>query len=268
MKTFFGCFTLNLALCCAFLGIARPASASPSEDLRDGTELSFAGRHEEAAQAFEKLTIATPNSADAWYNYGVAASQAGHYGQGIHAFEQALLLSPQDTDAAENAAKVRQAVIDRALQQNVSDRVILPGDDDTGTSLLTDIPPKTLAILFSASWGLFFLCLCVMRFKKILSGIRTSAAVFAVLAALSALGSGSLLAGRITHSGQNRIGVLIPDRVEARTGPGKRYPVHAQAMGGVRVHLRGQYEGWMQITLPDGSDAWIEPNEVKPLNIP
>ncbi len=247
-------------------GLPLAQDASDEARVKAAIELGFHGEHQAALQQLQTLVEKHRESPDLWYAIGVNAASMHDYAKAVHAFEQTCLLNPGDSDAAENLERVRQQIVQESLQSGLDDRVILPGDDDTGTSLLTAASPMRLTLIFATSWALIFLALIVERLKK--GALHSLAVVVALIAGLTALGSGALLAGRISTSGDNQYAVLQGKAIHVHSGPGDRYPKTVTAVGGVRVHLRGTFEGWQQISLPDGSDGWVKPSEVEPLLVP
>ncbi|MCA9543872.1 MAG: tetratricopeptide repeat protein, partial [Myxococcales bacterium] len=167
------------------------ASAALGSGVDAANEDFWQGRHGQAAQGYRAALEAHPDSADLWFNLGTAEAEAGRLGPAIHALEQALLLAPGDEDAAHNLAAARQRAVEAAVKSGSEGRVILPGDDDLGTGLLTAFSPTLLAWVFGLSWTLLFALIAVWR-KTRKATLRTGSSFGAVLAALVAIGAGGL----------------------------------------------------------------------------
>ncbi len=244
----------------------QPQETSSAAQTQVALEAGFQGEYQTALDSLEKLASKHRQSPDLWYAIGFNAAMSGDLSKAVHAFEQAILFNPEDEDAKENLERVRQKIVEDTLQSGIDGRVILPGDDDTGTSLLTVASPMRLTVIFATAWSLLFISLIVARLKK--GALHSLAVATALIASLAALGSGALLAGRVSTSGENRYAVLHGSSIQVRSGPGDRYPKEATVIGGVRVHLKGSFENWQQISLPDGSDGWVKPSEILPLIVP
>jgi hypothetical protein len=236
-------------------------------ELNAGNESFWKGDFVGAVERYRRVTESAPGSADAWFNLGTAEASARHIGPAVHAFEQALLLRPGDPDALYNLGQTRAAAIEQGVQADEGARVILPGDDDLGTGLLTAVAPTTLGVAFAVAWALLFVLVALWR-RVERSGLRTALSFAAVLTSLVALGSGGLLAGRVLVVDATDYGVVIAQQAAVRAGPGDQYRTSARLLGGVKVQLRNTDQGWRQVTLPDGSEGWLRTKALAPLRRP
>ncbi len=241
--------------------------AAPAGELSAGNEAFWQGDFTGAAERYRRVTEVAPHSTDIWFNLGTAEASAGHIGRAVHALEQALLLRPGDADAAHNLASIREAAIAQGVEAKQGARLILPGDDDLGTGLLTAAAPGTLAAIFLATWALCFGMVAFWR-KSGSSGRRTALSFAALLFGLGALASGGLLAGRVFVVDATDYGVVVANEAPVRTGPGDQYKASARLLGGVKVRLRGADRGWRQVTLPDGSEGWLQGEQLAALRRP
>ena len=241
--------------------------AAPADELNAGNEAFWQGDFAGAAERERRVAAATPRSADVWFNLGTAEASAGHIGAAVHAFEQALLLRPGDADAAYNLGRIREAAIAQGVEAEQGAKLILPGEDDLGTGLLTAAAPGALATVFLVTWALFFGMLATWR-KSNSSGRRTASSFAALLLGLGALASGGLLAGRVLVVDATDYGVVVASEAPVRSGPGDQYKAAARLLGGVKVRLRGEDRGWRQVTLPDGSEGWLPVEQIAALHRP
>jgi hypothetical protein len=229
--------------------------AAPA-DVESGKAAFWRGDFGASAAAYARAVVAHPENPDLWFNLGTAEARAERFGPAFHAFEQALRLAPEHADAAHNLSQIRTQVIQRALAQGSTGRMILPGEDDLGTGLLTAVLPRTLALIFTASWVFLFACLWFAR-RTTLSGRKTSLVFAAVLMGLVAVGAGGLLMGRMGVVDESTYGVVVADRADAHQGPGDHYPSVVKVLAGVKVRISGRDRDWDQIVLPDGAGAWL-----------
>lgn len=242
------------------------AMADPAEDFRAGNEAFWNGQLDDAAAAYRRVIADGVHNADVYFNLGTTEAEAGHLGEAIWAFEQALLLRPDDEDASHNVDLVRTQAIDEGLERAGDRRVILPGEDDLGTGLLTAVPPAGLAWMFAAGWGLLFGFLILLRRTRD-GGGRTALAFAIVVFGLFALASGGLIAGRTLIVNRSLYGVVVANQTQVRAGPGQQYPGVVEVLSGVKVRLRGggAEEGWVSVTLPDGTSGWLPQDQMRGL---
>lgn len=246
---------MRLVLLALVLGVSA-AAAAPADDLAAGNEAFWKGDFAAAASAYRRAAEGAPDSADVWFNLGTAEARAGRLGHAIHALEQALALRPGDADVAHNLEQVRAVVVSGGLTRAGAGRVILPGDDDTGTGLLTALTPGTVAWTFAGAWLVLFALLAAWR-RAGGAGARTAAGFGAVLAALVAAAAGALLLGRLHVTRDLRQAVVVADQAPVHAGPGAQYNPSATVLSGVKVRVRGEDQAWRHVTLPDGSEGWL-----------
>lgn len=229
-----------------------------------GKQAYWKGDFTASADAYRRAVNSAERVPDLWFNLGTAEASAGRYGHAVHAFEQALALRPGDPGARHNLEVVRSAIIDRALKSADAEKLVLPGDDDVGTGLLSQISPTALHLIFAIAWCTLFALLWFIRRSEQTS--RRAAATFAaILLGLVAFSSGGLMISRTYLVDHASLGVIVADRAYAHQGPGKNYPKQATIAGGVKVRLGGRDRGWHQVTLPNGLGAWVKSTEVLPV---
>ncbi len=240
------------------------AGAEPLDRARAGDEAFYKGDYAAAAKAYREALAGGADDADLYYNLGTAEAQAGRVGPAIWAFEQALRLRPGHADAAHNLEQIRQVAVQKGVGQAGDVRVILPGDDDLGTGLLTAFHPRTLTWLFVGAWAAAFALLVLLR--RVRDGVgRTAVAFGSVLAFLGAFAAGGLLAGRIFLVEPARYAVVVGDAADVRAGPADRYRPMARVLAGVKVRVLGADERWQHVDLPDGSSGWLPDTALAPL---
>lgn len=245
------------------IGVAAPALADP---VQQGNEAFWKGDHAAAATAYRAAAEARPNNADIWFNLGTAEASRGRYGHAIHAFEQALILRPADEDAQHNLKQTRSQVLPVGLAQAGNARVVVPGEDDLGTGLLTAMSARAVGLVFVITWAALFALLILWR-RTQKPAWRTASSFIALIMGLLAAASGGVLLARVFVLEAAVQGVVL-ERTAVRTGPGKTYGKGPTLLGGVKLRLRGQEEQWRQVTLPDGSEAWIEEARIGVLRRP
>ena len=248
------------------LGLLLWPALAGAVDVGAANDLFWKGQHGEAAQDYRGLTANHPQSADLWYNLGCAEARAGRLGRAIHAFEQALILRPGDDDASQNLDAVRALALERGVAGAGDARVIPPGEDDTGTGLLTAMSAELLTFVFAGTWIALFALLIVWR-RATRPSLHTTASFVALIMGLLAAASGGVLLGRAYVVENVQQGVVLA-RTSVRAGPGSEYARGVVLAEGVMVRLRGSDGDWRQVTLPDGAEGWLPTADVGVLERP
>ncbi len=249
--------------CLLLFLILLPTTAFSAQG--DAAKAAFwKGEFSEAADAYRRAVNDQGRVPDLWFNLGTAEAYAGRYGYAVHAFEQVLSLDPDDSSARHNLKAVREAVIDRALKGGKAEKLVLPGEDDVGTGLLTQVSPQTLQLIFIIAWSALFALLWFGR-RASLPSRRTAATFASILSGLVAFSAAGLLMTRSYLVDDTSVGIVVSERATAHRGPGARYPRQAIVASGVKVRLRGTDQGWHQVTLPNGLGVWLKSADVLPV---
>ena len=263
----------SLALVAALCSAALAAESNPQaqgdalEAFEAANRTYAAGQYGAAAAQYRALAESRPQ-ADLYFNLGTSEARDGRLGQAVWAFEQALVLAPADDDARDNLELVRQAALRRGLAAGGDLRLILPGDDDVGTGLLTALTPDTTALGFIGFWGLTFGLMIALRLRRRrgLEDTRQTILILgAVTAALGALAFGSMLAGRVLIVREASYGIVVSEKGVVQAGPGEQYRPVARVMAGVKLRLRGEDSAWYNVVLPDGGSGWVKTTDIAPL---
>jgi SH3-like domain-containing protein len=64
-----------------------------------------------------------------------------------------------------------------------------------------------------------------------------------------------------------RIAVVVPQEVDAFTGPGDDAVVRFKLHAGSEVRVKDERDDWLRIALPDGQQGWIEHQYVDLVNL-
>ncbi|MBU0553411.1 tetratricopeptide repeat protein [Myxococcota bacterium] len=227
-------------------------------------EAFWKGDYAAAVEGYQQIVAAHPKSADAWYNLGTAALEAGRVGVAIHALEQALLLRPGDEDAEANLEAARARAIAEALDAQ-GGRVIIPGDDDLGTGVLTAVQITSVAWLTALGALLTFGLLALWWSRE---GPRVLLSAALVMIGLVTLGCGGFWLSHAYLRAKVQQAVVIESGA-LRAGPGPQYQTTSRLVGGVKVRARGApHEGWRKVILPAGGEGWLPDKAVRLLEMP
>ncbi len=239
------------------LGVLIPTLAWSAPSVDDAAEAFRRGEFGTSARMYKDLVKSHPRNADLWFNLGTAYARSElEMGRAVHAFEQSLALQPEAQDTRHNLEEMKRMIRDKALENVDGDRLVLPGDDDTGSGLLASLSKPAIQFIFISTWLATFLVLILLRWREELRTITVLNFSWIVFA-LVALCAGGVLLARDQVVEEASYGVVI-EQTPARRGPGPDYPLESIVSPGVKVTLSGKEEGWRRVSLPGGVDAWIE----------
>jgi hypothetical protein len=249
---------------------AQPAG-DPQTAFRAANEAYARGETAAAIAGYEAVAAATAHP-DAYFNLGTALARDGQLGRAIWALEEARARAPSDDDVAHNLEAVRQRALRLGLEVGGELRVILPGDDDVGTGLLTALSPTTVTLGFGLTWvGLFGLLAALRRGRRRSADEDTGRTVLtlaAVTAGLGALAFGGLLAGRALVLREAAYAIVVEKSCPVQEGPGDQSRPVARIVAGVKLRVRGEDAGWQNVVLPDGGSGWVESKHLAALRSP
>lgn len=248
---------------------ALPAGDSPSISdeeaatlYRDGSAAYDEGRYQDAVRRFESLLDGGIRNARTHYNLSCSLYRAGEIGPAVQHAEIALALDPSDTDARENLEYIRSQLVDRyepgATERafDLLDRAIaIPGPDNLAIGLVV---LECLSVLLVS--------LAIARRRgggrsALLVPAATGAVVLTLLA-------GAVLGASAWRRVSVREGIILPEKVEALSGPGPTHPALFAAHAGLKVRIRGEREGWVQVRTPTALSGWIREEELGRVRVP
>lgn len=219
------------------------AAEKPADLLAKANAAYAAGDFAAARDGYAALIQQGFGNAGLQLNLGNAYYRLGRTGLARLSFERALAADPSDDDARYNRD---------LLQRRIGEKT------RAGDYLETYV--SALWILTALLNAAFFGCLILGLFKSS-ETLWWSRWISGILFALS-LGASIALQ---RHSNQP-YGVLIDQRVEARTGPSAEEQVGFLLPEGQRVALFETINGWTQVGLPDkGLKGWIPAATVEPI---
>jgi len=103
---------------------------------------------------------------------------------------------------------------------------------------------------------LFWSALAALLFRRRSPTLRWTAG--ALLLLLAATG-GSLA---VRHLWPTRVGVVLPQEIDAVSGPGSEAVVRFKLHAGTEVRVEDERGDWVRISLPDGQQGWVAADHV------
>ena len=192
---------------------------------------------------------------EVYYNLGNAFFRQGRIGQAILNYERAQRLDPADPDARYNMEYCRQQVADRdappshwlASAYQVWTRAA--GAQGEVWLLLVFYLPGSVAL---GAWIL-------ARQERLRRLARFAAAVLLLLA----LPAGGLVILRAAFQAADASAIVLVDKVEGRSGPGDDNAALFTVHEGLKVQVRNESGGWVQVLLPNGLNGWVPASAVE-----
>ena len=185
-----------------------------------------------------------------YYNLGNTCFKSRKLGEAMYYWEKARRKSPRDADVRENIELASLLVVDRI---DVPEDP-LPVRMVSGAVQLfsADQESKIVLGLFMAAnllFGLYFL----LRGRQAALRLLVAGLTAALLMALFA---GSL-AWKLYQASHYREGVIVEPKADVRSAPVGDSITVVTVHEGIRVRVRGESNGWYQITLPNGWSGWL-----------
>jgi len=240
---------LALAACGVLLaGIAVASADSPEELFAQANAAYEQGRYAAAAEGYREV-LGQVRSAIVEFNLGNAEFRLGRLGQAVLHFERARRLDPVDPEIQANLALARSLCADRVevAPSGPLERALRLAQERIGPDLQAW---AALAVLWLVG-GLLAWCFgrpggFRARHGWMLAGLLLALAVCA--------GSWRLTLGGLEGA---RAAVVLESTAEVLAGPGASNAVLFNVHEGLLLEVRGEGDGWLQVSLPNGLNGWI-----------
>lgn len=253
-----GLLSLLLSLIILPVKASTQSSADSAYDNRDYTAAA-AGYAEYITRSLKEQPAGQQPAIplrDAYYNLGNARYRLKDYSRAILAYRRALALDPSAADARYNLS---------LAEARLTDRFDRPQEMFFVTwlrSLMQSLPAGgwhmvALAILALAFCGYWIL----MRARR--AGVRKGGIALSALALLAFLVSeGAALTQRAFTSSRGEAVVMTDTQAYELPGGGGK-SIHTLHPGTTVTATGTAYrQGWIEVSLPDGTTAWIERNGI------
>lgn len=227
------------------------AATEPAKQAELAYRAVVAGENESAIDVYQSLLTQGYESADIYFNLGIAYYQAGHLGQAILQHEKALRLAPWDREIRLNLELLRSEQTDglaplppfivKEVWQQLAARL------SPNAWLIVAI---LLAWLAAAGFALWL-------FSKIRQRKRLGFWLGCGLAVLCLLPWGLAQSRQVELARQDR-GIVIGPEFPVYVAPGLDADVELTVHDGLWVRLLDEFEGWYKIELVDGRQGWIQ----------
>jgi len=208
------------------------------------------GDHRRAIVLYRQLLDRGHDDGHLHYNLGNALLRDGELGPAIAAYRRSLRRLPRNQDVRANLEFARRTT---------KDALAPPAPSPWVSTLFFwhfQMSRRELAWMVVALnfllWGLLALWL-FRRGSELLPWLLGAVLLFL-------LGSGGSL---LVHElWPQRVAVVLPPEIEARSGPGADAVVRFKLHAGTEVAVEDVTDGWVRIAGPDGEQAWVEDGQV------
>lgn len=227
-----------------FAALFLLAVACRADDFAQGNTAYAAGNFADARNAYARAVALSP-TANAWFNHGNASFRLNESGRAALSYERALLAQPNHPEAAANLKFIRNKTAARVADSEWIEKATRYA-----------ARPAASWLIIGEAW-LGFACIA-----GALAG-RKSRALLIVGILFTILGVGGIPALNYVRSDLARVGVVLSDRVDAKTEPADRAGSAETLPAASRVRIISEQGGWTYCDLPGGSRGWIRSDDVE-----
>ncbi len=223
-----------------------------------GNELYRKEKYAEAATEYENILKTKKHSADLHFNLGNTYYKLNKVGPAIYNYEKALLLNPNNADIQNNLSFAHKMMIDEVKEtpQVGFNKII-----SNFTSALTYNTWAAIAVGASFAFLLLFAGFYfsgITLYKRIFFIGMFVVAITIIISILSAMFEKN-------RSQNERPAIVYTGIATIKGEPKESAPDAAVVHEGTKVYVVEKLDSWKKVTLPDGTDGWIESNAVREL---
>jgi tetratricopeptide (TPR) repeat protein len=248
---------LSLVCILLFMALAFAADPAPLQGIFAEANARYqAGDFEGAERLYRQLADSGVDSGTVFYNLGNASFKLNKLGEAIYWWEKARARMPGDEDIRENLDFAGLMVVDRI---EVSPDPFPVRVVDRALHFFPIGREIALALIFFIGANVLFAFYLVARSPAFSSRAFLGAAVAALLALIFAASAG----WKLYAEEHRREGIVVEQKTDVRSGPGNDNITVVTVHEGTRFKVRGEANGWVQISLPNGWSGWLPRNSVR-----
>lgn len=246
-------------LVCIFLVFVSAFAQAQNPTLFEEANEAYANDDfETAISKYEEILENGETSVATYYNLGNAYYKLNNVAPSIYYYEKALQLDPTDEDVQNNIEFARSMTIDD-----------IPVTEETGfqksiNQFISTFSYNTwayLSIVLSVIFVILFLFYFFSR-KPVVKRTLFGAAVFTFL-----LGGISVFFAFQQQEIQfnNQYAIIFSEEAEVKNEPSQRGEVAFNLHEGTKARVLEDYQGWVKIELSNGTQGWVENEDLKRL---
>ncbi|MCD6309836.1 MAG: tetratricopeptide repeat protein [Candidatus Eremiobacteraeota bacterium] len=237
---------LLIILCLVFAGVIFPLEDAIS-NFEKGNRAYREGKWAKASEFYRDAATAGLNNSTLWYNLGCSAWKSGSVGSAILYFERAAKMNPRDPDIKNNLEFVRAHLPEKPQPREGFSYFIL--------SFMT--LNELLVLVLVLLWIFFILLGLYFRLRK--EPLAWIAGVLFIILLILSITSGLIIYNEI----KSPQAVILPEKVEVYSGPGRDYTGCGNLSEGSIVRILRTQGDWCEIGFRDRFKGWIRKEEAE-----
>jgi tetratricopeptide (TPR) repeat protein len=238
-------------------GACRAASAeSPDADFREGNAHYQNGDYAAAERCYRQILEQGTDSSTVYYNLGNACFKQKRLGEAIYYWEKARRILPGDLEVRQNLKVANGLIVDRIEVPEDALPVRLAA---SAVHLFTIAQESRIVLALFLLMNIFVSIYLLTRMPRLAFWALTASLTAALLMILFA----ASLTWKVYQERHDRDGVIVEQKVDVRSGPGVENITVVTVHEGVIVHIRGESNGWSQISLPNGWNGWLPSSSIR-----
>ena len=223
-----------------------------------GNALYQKGNYQEAVTSYESVLKTKKHSAELYFNIGNCYYKMNKVAPAIYNYEKALLLNPDDTEIQNNLKFAQKLQIDDIKE------VPKVGFHKLIQDFTSTFNYNTWAWISTALSTLFLLCFIGYYFSQITQSKRIFfIGMFLVLFTLLLSVSSAIF--EKSHYQNDQPAIVFAEAAPVKSEPKKESADAFVLHEGTKVFIQENLDNWLKIQLADGTDGWIEKENVKEL---
>ncbi len=244
---------MTALLLLALLAAPSAPAPTPAARFQAANQAYLAGDFAAATRAYQELLADGWESPSLHVNLGNARFRMGKRGLAAASYARALRLDPGDADARSNLDLVRSLNVDQVLGAEAQPLVI---------RALDRVPDGLAIAAFALAWLGLWGGLAGRRFVPAGAVRGLTAGAFA--AALVAVGSGAVLAGKAAARG-TPTAFIVASTAPVREGAEAALRPAFQVHEGTEVRVLEVRAGFVRVRLGNGLEGWVSAGDLEPV---
>lgn len=233
------------------------SGAAQSFELFEAANEAYAeGNYEEAIEGYEEILDNGETSTALHYNLGNAYYKLNQIAPSIYHYEKALQLDPGDKDVQNNLTFARNMAIDAI--------------EEARPKGFLRIFESTTSAFSAEGWGwvgifcmlLFVVFILVYYFSRrtLIKRILFISGMFFLILAISSVLIGVM---KLNVQKDNEFAIVFAEEAEVKSEPNLRSSEVLILHEGAKVKITEDFQGWYEIELPNGTQGWINAEDLK-----
>jgi len=209
-----------------------------------------------AERSYRQMLDAGVDSGSLYYNLGNVCFKQKKLGEAIYNWEKAKQKLPGDPDVKENLDLANLMVVDRieVPPDPFPVRLFRRAQEILSATQAT----RTVLILFVITNSLFSVYLFARN-----PGLCYRALIGGFIAGVLVLLMGCSLAWRLYDESHRQEAIVVEQKTDVRSGPGTENITIFTVHEGIKVRVRGEANGWYQVSLPNGWNGWLQQSALR-----